>query len=413
MSIRPVNCQHAWVRLKKGTGTSENTVLEVWNCLGLGASPLFQRVPKQRRGRGFSMIAKSLPLLGLLSFPGPVRALLCPVWREASPGPAVQGHAMAWDSGRSRVVLFGGSDGAAPTDDTWERAARTWAAVEPLGSRPSARENHAMAYDAARGVTVLFGGRGAQVTGDTWAWNGSEWTDVSPPTAGPAPRADHAMAFDAVRNVVFLFGGHDSAGEPLGDTWEWDGTEWTLRTTDGPSPRAHHSMAFDEWSGVTFLFGGNDGASDLGDTWTWDGKTWQLASTTGPTPTAHSYMAYLFDMFSGVKLVDERARTWWWMGFDWSLIPTRGSPPRRLEAAIVPGPQTRSLGSLVLHGGRSVDGGLPSSETWVMRWIPCVPTVSTWGMAILALLVASAGTILLRRRLPECRVRVADRVARS
>src|SRR5436309_145576 len=93
----------------------------------------------------------------------------------------------------------------------------------------SPRDRHAMAYDSARGRVVLFGGSGL---GDTWEWDGTSWTQRA--SSGPPPRYKHAMAYDSARGRVVLFGGDGAAGPYLADTWEWDGTAWTQRSPSGP-----------------------------------------------------------------------------------------------------------------------------------------------------------------------------------
>jgi hypothetical protein len=72
-----------------------------------------------------------------------------------------------------------------------------------------------MAYDSQRHVTVLFGGyNGSAGLQDTWEWDGTTWTmgtQVAPP-----PRVDAAMSYDSQREVMVLFGGTGSTG----GTWE-------------------------------------------------------------------------------------------------------------------------------------------------------------------------------------------------
>jgi hypothetical protein len=81
---------------------------------------------------------------------------------------------MAYDSGRNRTVLFGGGNGSGSIfGDTWEwnGANAAWTQVASTG--PQSRFRHAMAYDSGRNRTVLFGGyNGSSVLGDTWEWNG-------------------------------------------------------------------------------------------------------------------------------------------------------------------------------------------------------------------------------------------------
>ena len=83
-------------------------------------------------------------------------------WAQRAPStspPAREGHAMAYDSARGRVVLFGGeSFPALEYADTWEWDGNTWAVRASAGATPRERIGHAMAYDSARGRVVLFGG---------------------------------------------------------------------------------------------------------------------------------------------------------------------------------------------------------------------------------------------------------------
>src|SRR5918994_1538969 len=112
------------------------------------------------------------------------------------------------------------------------------------------RNAHAMTYDSGRGRVILFGGADeAKVCGDTWEWDGRRWTLVS--QTGPAPRTFPSMAYDSVRRKVVLFGGNRvlfgrNPGEVkfLNDTWEWDGRRWTEIKVAGPSPRAEAAIAF-------------------------------------------------------------------------------------------------------------------------------------------------------------------------
>lgn len=200
-------------------------------------------------------------------------------WAQQSPATSPSPRwdsAMVFDAAISKVVLFGGFDLVAGNfqleNDTWAWDGTTWTQLLPLAS-PPARQNHAMAYDTTRGRVVLFGGElqlnGAGLVQDTWEFDGTTWTQAVPAVSPPA-RIAHTMTYDAVRNVTLLFGG--GAGMDFGDTWAWDGTSWTqLTTTPAPACRDHTAMAFGQ-GGNTVLFGGyvNCAASALGyvvDTW--------------------------------------------------------------------------------------------------------------------------------------------------
>ncbi len=184
------------------------------------------------------------------------------------------------DSGRDRLVVFGGSAGGGVAHgDTWEHDGTRWTRLSAAG--PPARSGHVMAYDGKRARTVLFGGRFAAPGGkpmpqsDTWEFDGRAWTRVD--VRGPPARMSAGAAFDSGRGRVVVFGGLADGGF-LGDTWSWDGAEWTLLAESGPEPRAMAALAYDGHRDRVVLFGGRkqgypDG--DLGDTWEWDGSSWR------------------------------------------------------------------------------------------------------------------------------------------
>ena len=117
-------------------------------------------------------------------------------------------HALAYDSERTQVVLFGGDPGGPPLDDTWAWDGALWTQVADTG--PSARHSLAMVFDSARKQIVLFGGAsGSNLLADTWTWNGTEWTQVA--DTGPAARSGHALAYDDARKRIVLFGGRMAA----------------------------------------------------------------------------------------------------------------------------------------------------------------------------------------------------------
>src|SRR5262245_24118046 len=77
------------------------------------------------------------------------------LWTPAGPF-AQAGQAMAYDSARGRIVMFGGQAGSSLAT-TYEWDGTSWL-VRVLAKSPPARHRHAMAYDSARQKVVLFGG---------------------------------------------------------------------------------------------------------------------------------------------------------------------------------------------------------------------------------------------------------------
>jgi hypothetical protein len=125
---------------------------------------------------------------------------------------------MACDVVRQRVVLFSGWTHSGILSDTWEWDGSNWTQRSPATS-PSARQWHAMAHDSARQRVVLFGGSDQPnySSSDTWEWDGGNWTQRSSATA-PAARRGPAMAYDMARQRVMLFGG-GVPGRRLSDTF--------------------------------------------------------------------------------------------------------------------------------------------------------------------------------------------------
>jgi hypothetical protein len=220
-------------------------------------------------------------------------------WTLLSPSnspSARQQHAMAYDSGRQRVMLFGGQDGS-DRNDMWEWDGTNWNLVNSgSGTAPSPRQAAAMAYDPSHSVTVLFGGRDGSgaAQGDTWEFAGATaaWTHRLP-AAAPAARDGAAMVYDTVRQRIVLFGGMTDTVGIVGDTWEYNGStpSWTP-TSAGPDARTSAGMAFDVGRGRTVLFGGV-GSVFFADTWERSGTAWEMVVTTNqPSPRSGPPMTY-------------------------------------------------------------------------------------------------------------------------
>ena len=202
-------------------------------------------------------------------------------------------HALAFDSGRNRLVLFGGvAADASFRGDTWEWDGENWTQIADTG--PDARSGHGFAFDSGQSLTVLFGGRasGASLRGDTWAWDGSNWTQQQ--DVGPAAREGHGLAFDSVRSQLLLYGG-DTGDTVVGDTWTWDGAQWTEHSHFGPPACVDATLVFD--GGSALLYGGvasltNAAAQVFAGSWAWDGQHWTQRQDIGPGPRWGHAMAF-------------------------------------------------------------------------------------------------------------------------
>ena len=206
------------------------------------------------------------------------------------------GTAMAYDSHRQRIVVFGSS---APTWEaaTWEFDGTNWTKINTANT-PSRRSRPEMVYDSNRKRIVLFGGQGGDPYSDfddTWEYDGTNWTQVN--TANkPSGRSNHLMIYDSNRKVVVMCCGGALDNEPYykNDTWEYDGTNWTrVYTANAPSSRAGLSGIFDANRGRTVLFGGfYGGIRWYNDTWEYDGTNWYYISSYGPSKRAFASMFY-------------------------------------------------------------------------------------------------------------------------
>lgn len=167
-------------------------------------------------------------------------------WMRLSvPGPGRRAaFRMVYDSHRRVVVLFGGIGPPRADEqpqeylnDTWLWNGSTWRRASVEG--PAGRRDYAMAFDSRRGVVLLYGGAAGsgpttQRFADLWEWDGTVWRQVPQRMPTPGHRYVSAMAYDAARDRTVLYGGYSCADENqqcgvFGDTWEWDGAQWRHR----------------------------------------------------------------------------------------------------------------------------------------------------------------------------------------
>ncbi len=302
--------------------------------------------------------------------------------------PATYDHAMAYDSVRGRVVLFGGNGGLAYLEDVWEWDGASWTSMPAASeARPGGRLNHAMVFDAVRQRVLVAGGQTSpfELTNELWSWDGARWAELKPPSGRPVPpaRRNPLLVFDHHRDRLVLYGGLSPAVEDLADTWEWDGQAWELVArppTPGPAPRVDHALASDADRRRVVLFGGQEKPPEaLADTWEWDGLAWAAKTppvgSPNPPPRIQHSMVYdearsVILLFGGI----DRARsgppsdqvfgdTWTWDGAEWrEVTPDAGDSPGARRGHGLAYDSTRELG--VLFGGDPGGLGGPLADTW-------------------------------------------------
>lgn len=172
----------------------------------------------------------------------------------------LQGSALAYDPTRRQVICFAGRPyWSSGVNNTWAWNGTSWTDITPPGILPDIRFDHAMATDTDRNRIVMFG-----PFEDTWEWDGSQWTPVGQTGPHPTWRWGVKMAYDKGRHKTILFGGSNQY-TAFNETWEWDGTTWTqLFPLHSPSGRGYTSLVYDESQNVLMMFSGG-GQPD--DTW--------------------------------------------------------------------------------------------------------------------------------------------------
>lgn len=269
-------------------------------------------------------------------------------WTNLTPNlaPKVGGAAMAYDSSRNRIVVFGGAMAGDPileSDQTWEWDGTSWTRRLTLVS-PPARWMHAMVYDSARQRIVIFGGMGANGgLNDTWEWDGTTWTQVSTAISPPGGSWPY-MAYDPTRQVTVLW---DFAA-----TWEYDGTTWTKKTSATvPVPASSTALVYSGAAGI-MLIGGTKN-------FFWDGSDWTQVSFSAQVPWDSSAVAAVYDNIEDRVLavsspVDIRfgMSVWEWTNGDWLQIQST-----------IPGGPTPTLPSIAFDSTRGVITLLGGAET--------------------------------------------------
>lgn len=290
---------------------------------------------------------------------------------ESSPG-VRNAHAAVYLPRDSALVLFGGATDREVRADTWRWHAGEWRRG-PAG--PGPRTFPAMAYDSARDEIVLFGGsrvlfgdsaRSAALLADTWLLRDGGWVRAS--TDGPPPRAEAAIGYDPRRRRTVLFGGRlELPGGTVGrlsDTWEWDGERWTRMSTEGPSPRSGAAMAYHPGLRAVVLFGGSGGP--LGDTWSWNGHAWGRLSLPAAAGRFNTVMAWdpaaqRLVRFGGWDGKQRTFDTWELVDSGWVQAHDTGPSPRN-HAVLVSAPDRASV---MLYGGH--DGEVVFGDLWERR----------------------------------------------
>ncbi len=205
-------------------------------------------------------------------------------WAQKSgSGPTM--YRLVYHSTIQQVIGFGydGPAGTLPPNlFGWNGA--TWSAL-PQPDYPPWRtgDSFALAYDTVRDVVVLFGGINFPTNlNDTWEWDGTTWNQAFPQHSPPARYVAQA-AYDSLRRKTVLIGGRAHPSTFFTDTWEWDGEDWVqVPTTVQPGTQASAwDMAFDSGRGKAVLY--YNGGSPTGA----PSEVWEFPASSPPVIHEH------------------------------------------------------------------------------------------------------------------------------
>ena len=283
-----------------------------------------------------------------------------PDLRDVSPWAGIPeargGCAAAWDGDLGRIVMQGGSSAIRAASsynttfygETWSFDSGRWTQLRTTGS-PGGRDGHAMAYDPVRQRVVLFGGRGPGGTLlDTWELSGSRWSRVCWPGCATGTECTCTTSPPAPLGFAFF----DSAGKRVigatgGQTWAWDGTDWT------PIPTAHaaptgQAAASPELGNALVLGAG---------TFTFTGGDWAFSPATPPFDTGgHPFQASEIVLWWDPGLAAYLAwdpypnQLFSWDGTAWAARPAPSAVPGD-DLFATCGAYSRDEGSYLRFGG--------------------------------------------------------------
>jgi len=252
------------------------------------------------------------------------------------------GAAMAYDPLRKSLILFGGVNNSPVgimeqlvLGDTWEwnSSTRKWSQLQPTAS-PEPRQDHAMVTDSGRAKVLLFGGEllthvatyptpGTPRTPNTisnavWEWDGGKltWTNRTPVsfTLTPSGYASYAslLAFDDARQKVLLVDTGTSSSDNVA-FWEWDPVSagWAKRDSgdvlhfDGDASDAR--VVYDSLRRRAVVPVVEDTPNSFSPSVVWEistkGPTWYVRNLPASTNQFPMWPAATFDSQRGVVVV--------------------------------------------------------------------------------------------------------------
>ncbi|MCA8966762.1 MAG: hypothetical protein KDC48_17910, partial [Planctomycetes bacterium] len=170
--------------------------------------------------------------------------------------------------------VHGGDTYQGVRNDTWGYDGNVW---QLLSTNGLATYASGIAYDYGRSRLVMFGGKlnGTTLHQETWTFDGASWQQALP-TNVPQPREAPLLAYDFLRGQVVMHGGRDANYQRLSDTWQWDGTNWTP-VVSAANPTGER-LAFDAQRARLVLLSPGPTPTST-EAWTLEATGWQSLPT--------------------------------------------------------------------------------------------------------------------------------------
>ncbi|HEX5058757.1 MAG TPA: kelch repeat-containing protein [Kofleriaceae bacterium] len=305
--------------------------------------------------------------------------------------PPRRAHALAWDTARQRLVMFGGIRPIPPTtaatSETWELSfgtSWTWTCTSGEATSPSAcpqavtrptnRYSSSLVYSPLHNTIVMYGGltnagTATQNASDTWTYGATGWTAttqaVSPGGRSAAALSDCEIQIDATtfQHRPVLIGGSTDEGA-TDEVWELT-SAWLRTLTPGNAPpRYDIALSYDAKRDRTVSVGGYLPPLARADTFVFDGKVWKRQP---PLPAIRFAMSATYDstrelvgVFGGLTQSSNRTNeTYALTGLTWMQLPGPAPSPR-YGAALAHDPRASVN---VLFGGNDMSG-TNLRDTW-------------------------------------------------
>jgi len=297
---------------------------------------------------------------------------------------------------------------------------RSWTALSPTGTAPSARQGSSAVFRQIANKMVMFGGNTAGCSSttaslnDTWLLTGANgignatWTPEAPAGGPPPGRRGHSAVYNSFTDRMVIFGG-DAFGcsnSKLNDLWVLQNTTgtaptWIAQSPAGPIPpaRSDHVAVYNQNTDTMILFGGTGiSTNSLTDLWVLSnasGNTatpsWTQLFPAGTGPTTTSYMAGTYDtttdtltLFAGFVCCSGPASNQVWLLSNasgasgtptWSNPTPSGTPPPARAGAV--GSYSMSSDNDLFFGGSDTNSvwGLSNTDgSGAMAWKRFAPT---------------------------------------